>query len=233
MTAAAKKATTVAIVKDSSDGIEVLLMRRHLNDVFLPDYYVFPGGALDVQDSDYKFPPCNRAHELKDFNDTSESYYAHVMCGIRETFEESGLLFALDVNGSYPLINTGDSVKKFSLYRKLVYNNELSFREMLAGESLLPAVEKFFYIDRWITPSMFPVRYDARFFAAVVPSGQEISHDNNELTDFQWLTPGDALQQYRDGGIKLVMPTVSTLELLNKFHSSGDMLLYFRKTQQV
>jgi 8-oxo-dGTP pyrophosphatase MutT (NUDIX family) len=229
MPASPRKASTVSIIRNNSDRIEVLLMRRHNEDRFLPDYHVFPGGALDDQDYDFSFPESESMEKLKNFEDSSKNYYAHIMCGIRETFEESGLLFAVDENGKYQFINTVESAEKFYSYRKQVFENRISFMDMLVKEKLSPAVNNFFYLDRWITPSIFPIRYDARFFLAVAPVSQEVSHDSNELVDYRWFTPEEALREYRDGAIKLVMPTVSTLELLKRFKTCGDMLSFFHE----
>ncbi len=224
-----RKAATVSIVKNNHGTIEVLLMLRHLEDRFLPDYHVFPGGAFDDQDYDFEFPENQSTNYLKDFDGNLKDYYGYILCGIRETFEESGLLFAVDRNGNYPQINNEKSIKKFALYRRDVFEKKISFRDMLMKENLLPAVDKFFYISRWITPVLFPIRYDARFFAAAAPENQEISHDGDELVDFQWMTPEDALQSYRTGKIKLVMPTIKTLEFLNRFKTTEDLIADLRK----
>jgi len=223
-----RKAATVAVLRDNSGQLEVLLMKRHGDDRFLPDYYVFPGGAHDVQDSDFKFPEKRKINKLKDFDGNLNKYYGYIMCGIRETFEESGILLALDGNNGYPAINTEETVAKFSKYRELVFEQKLSFKEMLLRENLTPAVDNFYYISRWITPPLFPIRYDTRFFAAVVPENQETSHDGNELIDFEWMQPGDALTRYRDNRIKLVMPTIKTLELLSRFKKAGDVISSLR-----
>ena len=223
-----RKAATVSILKNSPGKTEVLLMKRHLRDRFLPDYHVFPGGALDQQDYDYEFTHIKNSRVLKDFEGNLKKYYGFILCGIRETFEEAGLLFALDSNGNYPLINKEESIQKFSLYRKEVFEKKISFREMLVKENLTPAVDNFFYMNRWITPALFPIRYDARFFAAIAPDNQEISHDGDELVDFQWITPGDALKSYKDNRMKLVMPTIKTLEFLDKFDTPDKLKSHFQ-----
>jgi len=224
-----RKAATVSILRDYSGKLEVLLMQRHLDDRFLPDYHVFPGGALDYQDYDFEFTADAGAHIHKDFDGTSKEYYGHLICGIRETFEESGILFAVDEKGDYPQINTGELINKYSLYRKQVFKKEISFREMLISENLIPAVDKFSYISRWITPVFLPIRYDARFFAAIVPENQEISHDGDELVSSRWMTAEEALQSFKNNKIKLVMPTIKTLKFLNKFSSTGDVIDYLKK----
>jgi 8-oxo-dGTP pyrophosphatase MutT (NUDIX family) len=223
-----RKAATVSIIKDNFNKMEVLLMLRHRDDRFLPDYHVFPGGGMDAQDYNFEIPGNVSSGELKHFEGNVKKYYANIICGIRETFEESGLLLAVDSKGNYPSISTRDSIKKFGQYRLLVFEKKLSFKEMLAGENLTPALNDFFYINRWITPPLFPIRYDTRFFAVRAPDNQETSHDRNELVDFEWISPAEALQKYKENKIKLVMPTIRTLELLSRFNSTEEAINYFK-----
>ena len=223
-----RRAATVAILKNIGDTFEVLLMKRHGEDRFLPDYYVFPGGALDEQDYEIVFPELNNNHNLKDFKNNSKEYYANIMCGIRETFEESGILFALDETGNYPFINNNESLEKFNNYRKSVFELKLSFNDMLTKERLSPAADNIVYISRWITPPLFHIRYDTRFFAAVMPDNQETSHDGNELVDFDWIEPAEALKRYHNNSIKLVMPTIKTLEFLSRFHKAEDVITHLK-----
>lgn len=67
-------AATVCIVRDGSDGLEVLLVKRSPDAPFVPGASVFPGGKVDHID--------RRA---------VDAFKAAV---IRETFEEVGLLLA-------------------------------------------------------------------------------------------------------------------------------------------
>lgn len=222
-----RKAATVSIIKDNSGRMEVLLMRRHLNDRFLPDYLVFPGGAVDPGDSDYKDSDIKFPHKLKDFDGNPDEVMGHIICGIRETFEESGFLLALNSRGAYPSINTKHSIEKFDRYRRSVFDKRISFKEMLDKEKLKPAVEKCFYMNRWVTPPLFPIRYDTRFFTAIAPANQVPSHDGDELVEMMWMTPDEALKGYRKDKIKLVMPTIRTLEFLSRFKESARVLDYF------
>ena len=229
MFATPKYAATAAIVRDGAHNIEVLLMKRHSEDKFLPNYHVFPGGAMELQDYDYEISSAKKFAHIKKFGGDYKRYYGFIMCAIRETFEESGILLAVDENGSYPSINTKDLIKRFTGYRKLVFENDLSFKEMLMKEKLTPAIDNIFYIDRHITPPISPIRYDTRFFVSIVPANQEISHDGNELTDFEWLTPAEALRKYKENKMKFVRPTIKTLEFLERFNSADKLKAYFDK----
>ncbi|MCL1865062.1 MAG: NUDIX domain-containing protein [Spirochaetes bacterium] len=222
-----REAATVSIIRDGENTIEVLLMKRHGNDRFLPNYHVFPGGAMDPQDYEYKFSCDKEIKHIEKFDCDYKKYYGFIMCAVRETFEESGILLAVDEDGNYPVINTKKIIKKFTDYRKLVFENSLSFKEMLMKEKLKPAINNLFYIDRHITPFISPIRYDTRFFAAILPDNQELSPDGDELISFEWITPLDGLLKYEDRKIKLVRPTIKTLEFLNEFGSSDELIAYF------
>ena len=45
-----KPASTVIVVRDKHESLEVLMLQRSSNANFLPDCWVFPGGAVDAED---------------------------------------------------------------------------------------------------------------------------------------------------------------------------------------
>lgn len=221
-----RPAATVALIKDSlnNNGIEVLLMKRHARDRFLPGYHVFPGGAVDKQDIPRDTIPdeCLNGITLSSSEDKM-NYFTHVICAIRETFEEAGILLAGSAN-SYFSINDSASHIRFNSYRKMVFNGELDMMEMIRKENLAPAYRNIHYLTRWITPPYSPIRYDTRFFIAAAPDAQKTSHDGDELITAEWLNPEKALLMYKKGDMKLVTPTVSTLEYLSKFKTAGEVI---------
>ena len=46
-----RPAATVLLLRDSAQGIEVLMTRRSLTASFAPGAYVFPGGGIDALDA--------------------------------------------------------------------------------------------------------------------------------------------------------------------------------------
>ena len=42
-----RPAATLVLVRDTSDGLEVLLLQRTWDAVFMPGYFVFPGGRVE------------------------------------------------------------------------------------------------------------------------------------------------------------------------------------------
>lgn len=219
-----RRAATVALIRDSLDepGIEVLLMKRHLRDRFLPGYHVFPGGAVDERDTPQDVISDVHLNGMK-FSSAEDkvNYFTHVICAIRETFEESGILLADAGNGYFsmedPVIH-----ERFDSYRKMIFNGELDMIELIHRENLIPAFRNIHYLTRWITPPYSPIRYDTRFFIAAAPDAQKTCHDGDELITSEWLNPGKALELNKKGIMKLVTPTVSTLEFLSGFNNTAE-----------
>src|SRR5205085_2574062 len=48
------------------------------------------------------------------------------------------------------------------------------------------------YFAHWITPSIEPKRFSARFYVAALPPGQEPRFDDRETVDQCWVTPAAA-----------------------------------------
>ena len=91
-----REAATVMLVRDDPD-LQVFMLRRNLNADWVGGAYVFPGGAVD---------PGDRAAEIlarcPDRSDASASAHLGLteggigfwVAGVRETFEEAGVLLA-------------------------------------------------------------------------------------------------------------------------------------------
>ena len=47
---ATRAAATVLLLRDTPDGLEVLMTRRSSTASFVPGAYVFPGGGIDAAD---------------------------------------------------------------------------------------------------------------------------------------------------------------------------------------
>jgi len=223
-----RKASTIAVIKNSGKtrDIDVLLMKRHPDDRFLPGYYVFPGGAVEEHDSpqiynlDYRFPEKDILPDIDNI-----SYFKHKICAVRETFEESGILFAEKLDSSQEFSEQEN--RNLLSYRESIIKGDMKLYEMMQKEKITPSLNRLHYLSRWITPAFSPIRYDTRFFVAVLPENQNISHDGEELVSAEWISPSSALKMQKKGQMKLVTPTIKTLEFLNRFKSADEMESYF------
>ena len=80
--------------------------------------------------------------------------------------------------------------------------------------------------SHWITPPSEPRRYNTHFFFAAAPADQAALADADEMHDGIWIGPTRALEQYRNGTMHLVYPTIKHLERLANFDSIEAALAY-------
>jgi 8-oxo-dGTP pyrophosphatase MutT (NUDIX family) len=83
-------------------------------------------------------------------------------------------------------------------------------------------------ISRWVTPPGLPSRYDARFFAAFVPAGTDVVAASEEVADWRWLRPADALEAMAEGDLAMWQPTLVTLQQLDGLEDRAAVEAAFR-----
>jgi 8-oxo-dGTP pyrophosphatase MutT (NUDIX family) len=216
-----RDASTVVLLRDASEGLEVFLMKRSgLSDV-LGGAYVFPGGKLDATDA--RDDLLNRLDQTpqalhKALNEPSLKHHnaaALYVAALREAFEESGVLFA-----------EGTNLEMTAKAADLLKSGQ-NFTEVLATLGLRLQTQHVQPWSRWITPKMASVstkRFDTRFFIAAVPNNQTAVHDNYETTESVWLTPRAALEEYWTGTISLAPPQIMSLAHLSHHHTVASAL---------
>src|SRR4051812_44296908 len=102
-----KHASTVLLVRPDANGkFEVLLTRRPNAMRFLGGFYVFPGGSIEAQDRSEKvLSRCRglsagEAERILGNNLGADLALAHWVAGIRELFEEVGIVLCNDESGA-------------------------------------------------------------------------------------------------------------------------------------
>jgi len=232
-------AATVILLRpcpgEGEEGIEVLLVLRNRKSSFVPGYYVYPGGVIDAEDYG---PDIERfvqgldrekaALLIGDMPQADKALGVWV-AAVRETFEEAGLLLARRRDGSHLVMTTEEERNRFGRYRQSLVKKEIAFSSILETEELVLHSEDLFYFSHWITPEPLPRRYDVRFFMAVQPTGQSVSHDGVELTSHFWIRPAEALRQYDEGKIGMVLPQIMTLRELGRFRTVEEALQCAKK----
>jgi len=221
-------ASTLILLRDAPHGPELLMQRRAPGAVFLGGAYVFPGGALEASDSDPRIQA--RIVGLTD-EEASERLalpaggLAYWVAAARESFEEAGILLAHDEAG---MPAAPERIAGLATDREALNRRELTFAEMLARHSLLLPAREFVYVDRWITPPDRARRFDARFFLARAPSGQDGSDDDNETIHSLWLRPADALARSERKEIEIAFATGVVLKELADFATVDEALAHAR-----
>ena len=200
-------AATILIVRDSTRGLEVFMVKRHHQIDFVAGAFVFPGGKVTVADGHDKL------REYADGIDAIDiSLHGLMAAAIREAFEEIGILFARP-RGETELVS-GARLNELASYRQRLETQEISLLEMLQQEELRLACDRLVYFAHWITPKNMPKRFDTHFFIAETPVGQIGTHDGRESIDSLWITPHEAIVDRKRWNV--IFPTKLNLMKLAK-----------------
>ena len=139
----------------------------------------------------------------------------------RELFEEAGVLLARDVGQ----IETLQMVTQDQLRQDILAGSNA--QDILAQAGLAWSTDALVPWSHWITPSIEPKRFSARFFIAELPAGQHPQFDATETVDQAWVTPREALE--RSGELQLPPPQIRTFWELARCATIADVLAAGRK----
>ncbi len=193
------------------------MMRRVEASVFGGGAYVFPGGRVDAQDLDPALA-CRclgmSEAEARTLLDTREGALGYWIAAVRECFEESGLLLAVDHREQPVSVQPALEAERAALLAQTT-----TLLDIITRHDLRLTLAPLVYFSHWITQAGRPRRFDTRFFMAAVPAEQVASHDGAELDDHVWINPADALERHHRGEFHLMFPTRRTLEELARCDS--------------
>ncbi|OYW56746.1 MAG: hypothetical protein B7Y80_01280 [Hyphomicrobium sp. 32-62-53] len=166
-------AATLIVVDRSGSEPRILMGRRRPDAVFLPDKFVFPGGRLETHDGDLALTGALSDHDRACLMrgvrhaDPERGMRAFVTAAIRETFEETGYLVAVDG----PAVDAAPALDWPGL----------------VGSGVRPDLGHLRYAARAITPPGRPRRYDTRFFLADASAVRTIvPRTDGELSEIGW-----------------------------------------------
>ncbi|MGE2724752.1 NUDIX hydrolase [Mycolicibacterium pulveris] len=213
-----RPAATVMLIRDkhpsAGRGVEVFLMRRHSAMEFVGGVMVFPGGGVDDRDrnADIAWMGPEPSWWAQRLGVDVELAEALVCAAARETFEESGVLFAGAADDSDVLV---DDASVYRDERQALVDRSLSFADFLRTEKLVLRADLLRPWANWVTPKEERTRrYDTYFFVAALPDGQRADGENTETEAADWITPEQALQDFADSKTFLLPPTWTQLDSL-------------------
>ncbi len=197
----AQAAATVIIARDSSEGLQVLVIERAAGMGFAGGAIAFPGGKVDASDG-------ASAAALAGFASLDPADAACRVAAAREAFEETGIL-----------LSAGPPVAEATRaqLRPESDSHRIGFADLLAkiGHVLSPAALKPF--SRWMPPEGLHKRFDTRFYLATCPPGEAHQADGTEAVLARWALPSGLLAEADAGGISLLFPTRCHLARLAQF----------------
>ncbi len=204
----ARPASTVLLVRDGEQGLEVFMVVRNRAIDFAGGALVFPGGRVEPDDVEIAGGECLDAFRI---------------AGIRETFEECGVLLARPA-GCPVMIGAETLLRIEDTHRAAMNRGERTLSELLAAERLQPATDAMLHFAHWVTPPGRSKRFDTQFFLAAAPPDQAAVHDGSESVESEWLRPADALREADAGRRTLVFATRRNLEKLARYATVAEAL---------
>ena len=199
--AALRLAATILLVRD--DPFEVLTVQRHAGATFA-SAIVFPGGVVDPDDSDEEWLPLVTGGEHLDRVER-----AIRIAGIRETFEEAGLLLAQHADGSHVEQPDAAAPRFIDTVRE-------------SGGRL--RLDKVVHFGHWITPPTNPKRFDTHFLLARAPRNQTATADGTEAVNVEWAAPSALIRRAEQGERNIMFPTYANLLRLAESGTATDAL---------
>lgn len=169
---AIRPAATIILVRDAATNPRILMGQRGASAAFMPNKFVFPGGAVDPEDGSVPFaaPIAAICAQRLGLGAAQELCAGLAGAAIRELWEEAGLI--LGAKGPWP---------------SPVPKDWQSF----AATGHVPRPDALHYVFRAITPPGRPRRFDARFFLAdaahLAGDPDDFSAATDELSHLQWI----------------------------------------------
>lgn len=232
----ARPAATVILVRQADAGFEVLMVRRLASASAFADAFVFPGGVVrpddgvaDPLDAGFSDQHAFAALTVRGGEPPRDAALARAVfrAGIRELFEEAGVLLARDASGQTLRIPR-DEASRWADLRDALQAGRIGLSDILRRERLIPDYQRLAYFSHWITPDNAPRRFDTRFFAAEMPPGQTAVHCQIETTESVWIQPREALERAAAGNFPLVYPTRMHLRRLTASATPAEFLALAR-----
>lgn len=169
---AIRNAATVIVLRNRFDDPSILMGQRGAKAAFMPNKFVFPGGAVDPADAHVPLASALPALCSERLSQQSQPGLqgALAAAAIRELWEETGLIIGR------PGTWTSDIPADWQSF---------------AAAGYVPSAEALQFVFRAVTPPGRPRRFDARFFLvdadAIQGDPDDFTHASDELSHLQWI----------------------------------------------
>ncbi|MHC6177460.1 NUDIX hydrolase [Glutamicibacter endophyticus] len=239
---AVRRASSVALVRDGTTGVETYLGYRPgaspLGSV------AFPGGSFEASDqsADYTWFGPTLSQWSKRLRVLDQQVVrAHLVCAIRELFEETGVLLAGTDDQS--VIEMTDP-EEWMESREAIAVQDLTFDDFLARRGLGLRTDLLRPIGHWLSPNFAIRRFDTWYFAATVPLRQEPSllrakgrwarwcNAQEVLAQRTQSTLGDEVNQEDTKGLNLSQISNPAVEImLEKMADANGVIAYLSRVR--
>ncbi len=201
---------------------------------FLGGFYVFPGGSIRKRDySESMLERCHglsasEAQQILGGEMSQEIAVGHWVAGIRELFEEVGILLCVTESGA-PVDVAKDGLKdRLIESRQALVDGSTDFPTLLRQENLRCDLSRAVFFYHRVTPEIYSMRFDARFYLARLPQGQYPMASSEEVAHGLWITPKRVLEESEKGDFPVIPPTTTSLKTLAAFDSWDSLQAKYR-----
>jgi 8-oxo-dGTP pyrophosphatase MutT (NUDIX family) len=171
---AIRDASTIIVLRDTQTAPAVLMGQRGARAAFMPGKFVFPGGAVDPNDTQVPATPISATDDTRLTLESSLPPTALAAAAIRELWEETGQI----------------------LGHAQPWNDPPQGWRGFANAGYVPNAAALQFFFRAVTPTGNPRRFDARFFLADAADLQTDPNDfsmaEDELSHLQWVPLADS-----------------------------------------
>lgn len=172
---AIRNAATIIVVRDAATSPRILMGQRGATAAFMPNKYVFPGGAVDIGDGEITLDPPLRAQQADMLRQDSDlAPNAIAAAAIRELWEETGQI--LGTPGQW-----ADAPQGWRGF---------------ARSGHCPNAAPLKFVFRAVTPKGRPRRFDARFLMVdarhLTSDLDDFSTAEDELSHLHWVPLAEA-----------------------------------------
>jgi 8-oxo-dGTP pyrophosphatase MutT (NUDIX family) len=227
-------AATTIVVRARATQPEILLLKRGEHARFMPNAYVFAGGALDPGDEG---ADARDLCEGLDDRGASERLrlpsngLRFFIAAVREVFEECGLLLAYDARGELVDLTPWDE-SRLREVRLQLSAGQLSLAALCKAQGWRLAVDKLAFFSHWITPPG-RLRFDTRFFLSLAPPRQHACLAGNEMAELLWRTAAEALAEHASGRLLLMFPTRAILKQIAEFRDIDALFEFASRPREI
>jgi 8-oxo-dGTP pyrophosphatase MutT (NUDIX family) len=97
-------------------------------------------------------------------------------------------------------------------------------RELAEEVGIALDVEALSFVSRWVTPDVFPRRYDTRFYVAPISGSVPLTLATEELEEAAFITPVTALGAHQAQQWPMVLPTLAHVRWLARFGTITEVI---------
>ncbi|MDB6098813.1 MAG: hypothetical protein QOK23_2063 [Gammaproteobacteria bacterium] len=227
-------AATTILVRARGSQPEMLLLKRGAHARFMPNAYVFAGGAIDAGDEGADiYELCaglddRAASERLALPSNGLRFF---VAAVREAFEECGLLLAYGPTGEWVDLSIWDEAHVREA-RLQISAGRLDLAALCETHGWRLAVDKLTFFSHWITPPG-KLRFDTRFFLSLAPPRQHAFLAGDEMSELVWRTAAEALSEHANHQLLLMFPTRAILKEIAACKDIDDLFDYASRPRTI